>query len=335
MWSVIFTLKTALSYAFYVSFKIGQFIVTSLSSLWTNYMYLHNKFLTLLIIILEDFTVFLRDVVQYLHNFVSGVVYIFEYVNGGVCGIVEKMQDLQQFIFTSIKAALNSTHHQIITVVIAVRNIFVFVKQILILFGDGVWFIIVYIQKSLLSLGSFILHNLKKTSVYMCNNIYNNIKLTYNFLLESLCNCYNFITDVPLESVIGILIALCFLYIFLQFYGVLYMYFREKMSSCITGLRLMYHQLKRSVNRVLSQPRSYTRSRSLLEHKASTSCNNRETKINDDRCCIICQENIKCILILPCKHLCLCSDCTTRLMRYGAKCPVCRKPINSTMKVFI
>ena len=46
--------------------------------------------------------------------------------------------------------------------------------------------------------------------------------------------------------------------------------------------------------------------------------------------CVVCLDKKKTVLILPCKHLCVCSLCVKRLK----KCPVCRKGIQKALDVY-
>ena len=51
------------------------------------------------------------------------------------------------------------------------------------------------------------------------------------------------------------------------------------------------------------------------------------------RICVACMENEKNVLLLPCKHVCLCKGCTEQIM-FGCEqplCPVCRVPIVETI----
>ena len=58
----------------------------------------------------------------------------------------------------------------------------------------------------------------------------------------------------------------------------------------------------------------------------------------DKRLCVICQDKIKNVLLLPCRHVCLCHQCLQDI-RHGhiqlANCPLCRQVVQSTMKVFV
>mmetsp|Transcript_29949 Transcript_29949/g.49539 ORF Transcript_29949/g.49539 Transcript_29949/m.49539 type:complete len:140 (-) Transcript_29949:37-456(-) len=49
--------------------------------------------------------------------------------------------------------------------------------------------------------------------------------------------------------------------------------------------------------------------------------------------CVVCQENIKSVLILPCRHLCLCQGCSEVLQL--KTCPLCREKIESKIQTFV
>eukprot|EP00112_Aurelia_sp_Birch-Aquarium-sp1_P018218 Seg432.1 transcript_id=Seg432.1/GoldUCD/mRNA.D3Y31 product="E3 ubiquitin-protein ligase RNF26" protein_id=Seg432.1/GoldUCD/D3Y31 len=54
--------------------------------------------------------------------------------------------------------------------------------------------------------------------------------------------------------------------------------------------------------------------------------------------CIVCQDNDRTTVLLPCKHLCLCHDCAVTLKRSAhrlRKCPLCRHQIENTLKVYL
>lgn len=78
----------------------------------------------------------------------------------------------------------------------------------------------------------------------------------------------------------------------------------------------------------LSMPGSETRYIRKLKVKLDNELN--------DRLCTVCQERNRDILLLPCKHVCICNDCTQQILRRrSAKCPLCRTKISQAMNVFL
>lgn len=59
----------------------------------------------------------------------------------------------------------------------------------------------------------------------------------------------------------------------------------------------------------------------------------------DNRACVVCQDAVKCVLVLPCRHMCLCVECAHQFLsarrRSQRLCPLCRTPIETIMNVYI
>ncbi|KAL3698519.1 hypothetical protein R1sor_012595 [Riccia sorocarpa] len=51
----------------------------------------------------------------------------------------------------------------------------------------------------------------------------------------------------------------------------------------------------------------------------------------EQRTCKVCRSNDISMLLLPCRHLCLCKDCETRLIN----CPLCQAPKNASVQVYM
>lgn len=59
---------------------------------------------------------------------------------------------------------------------------------------------------------------------------------------------------------------------------------------------------------------------------------------NDDDAgkeCVICMTEPKDTAVLPCRHMCLCSECAKALRLQSNKCPICRQPIEELIEIKI
>ncbi|KAK9933486.1 hypothetical protein M0R45_020683 [Rubus argutus] len=49
--------------------------------------------------------------------------------------------------------------------------------------------------------------------------------------------------------------------------------------------------------------------------------------------CVICMTEPKDTAVLPCRHMCMCSDCAKELRIQSNKCPICRQPIEELIEI--
>ena len=49
--------------------------------------------------------------------------------------------------------------------------------------------------------------------------------------------------------------------------------------------------------------------------------------------CVVCQDRHKSVLLLPCRHLCVCAECADSRM-LQQRCPMCRTRIQRRISVF-
>lgn len=64
---------------------------------------------------------------------------------------------------------------------------------------------------------------------------------------------------------------------------------------------------------------------------AHTRTFNENKELREQRTCRVCRCNDVSMLLLPCRHLCLCQDCEGQLHA----CPLCRTPKNASVQVFM
>lgn len=55
----------------------------------------------------------------------------------------------------------------------------------------------------------------------------------------------------------------------------------------------------------------------------------------EDKLCVICVDKEKCIMILPCRHLCVCQECVVMLRAHRNICPICRKEVKQMIKAYL
>jgi RING finger protein 26 len=55
----------------------------------------------------------------------------------------------------------------------------------------------------------------------------------------------------------------------------------------------------------------------------------------ESKLCVVCQDRKKCVIVLPCRHLCLCVECCIVIRRGLGTCPMCRQVVRRTMKIYI
>lgn len=309
MIEIIFTvlniLKVTVYYVFLFSWKTGKFITTIGRLLLLRLHEIGEYLLDTAKIILEDFHPFASDIIKYL----QAILQVLTIVKCGVLTVLNSAYTFLSAVVNGIVFSVLEMFIQVTNIVASVINgvvdVFAFVKRLLVLFGSGVWFLVTLIPLSLVSCFIY--------STYCLGLLFEEtMNLVYAFV-NKLNNIYEFVTDVPLESCIGLVVGICLVYIFIQFHVVVYQFFRHKFTIFITMAK-----------------------RSVINFRWSLTLQ-RETEdnVNEENYCIICQEHVKNILLLPCKHVCLCNYCELKMNRRNYRCPVCRTHVHRTMQVFI
>lgn len=93
----------------------------------------------------------------------------------------------------------------------------------------------------------------------------------------------------------------------------------EMISTCeLTMLKLREATHKRNLRTQLE-----------LE-KAKEDFRKRQVEQEESSNCCICMSKPKSVLLLPCRHLCACEDCSDALQ----DCPICRVPVAQNIKVY-
>lgn len=58
-----------------------------------------------------------------------------------------------------------------------------------------------------------------------------------------------------------------------------------------------------------------------------------EIEIPDGAECIICMSEPRNTTVLPCRHMCLCSECAEALRKSSSTCPICRTRVEALLQI--
>jgi hypothetical protein len=99
-------------------------------------------------------------------------------------------------------------------------------------------------------------------------------------------------------------------------------------------------EILRSISPDSLRPASVDELAELSAHCERTQLSVKEamSRLSDERqegtVCCVCRDRPKSVVLLPCKHLCLCEPCAGTGGRRIARCPMCRQHISDMLHVF-
>lgn len=313
---IINSLALTLRTAFLVISFIGQVIVTVTSTIVSAILGVLTSIVYFVQIIYEDNSFLLTEELPSLAtSALTGFVEQWNYLHSSLSA---SSNYVYQRINNAI-AIVTSTTDAVTTVVI---ELVLLLKRSVIFCGDTLWFIITFIPVQL---------PLLLRTVFACirDIVVASIVDAYMVLLR----LTNFLTDVPLESCVGITSAIIIVR--------LCIHFKENIKS---QLIMLYWLVVRKVMYMYHSAYNYftdSEVRVIANMARGQEMDRAEGNVVDavddpaDALCVICQERQKCVLILPCRHVCLCRDCCLRLYGYQRTCPICRTFIYHSVNIYL
>lgn len=311
-----------LQFVLYTSYKTGYFIITALQEICNVVCNFAAISAVLLRIIAEDFLVFVHDVVFCCCSLCNSLLNIFDTIFQLFFTILNGIKLVTHYLVWFATAAFDTYISAIVKIYLGIVQLMANIKYFVLLLGSGFWFAITFVPL-------FIVYTITMTTYYtgrLFEEIFNMIGLGFWQSFMFIKDIYQFITDVPFESLAGLTAGICISYIVVKFHLILYRMLNGYMHS-------LAQSLLRATNKILNYFRRLIRRFSKRNTETHTE-KKRELKTFENYC-IICQEQEKCMLILPCKHVCLCEECFRTLYRYNHSCPVCRSVIQNTMKIYV
>ncbi|CAF1422002.1 unnamed protein product [Adineta steineri] len=88
-----------------------------------------------------------------------------------------------------------------------------------------------------------------------------------------------------------------------------------------------------SINRMNEICLPNQKTKQIHQIKKSVSCIDLILNNTGENTCVICLTDIRNVLLLPCRHLCLCGSCAENLKFQSANCPICRIPFRALLQI--
>lgn len=341
-------------YLLVLSYNIGKIlvellkiIINFLSVTWQGLVKFFNVFY-------EDYLVFSNDLNFYISSiFIQLKTTGLTGVTKTYSGITYLMKEIA-YTFTTGHVKISNFGNFLISSIFCIIDFF---KKFSILIGNGVWFLLTLLPNFIF----FLLKIVQKTIWLTVNFIVRLLQHFYEILLNIFSATINYFKDVPLQAVCGIL-AIYVVYKNANLFKTALRFFGRKLKLVLRRIALkikdylivrcalVLEYIRRTGTRTTiiippqatprqplnssnsscspSPGQSITRKR-----KSLRSISNK--KLGDSNLCIICQDRDRCVVLFPCRHLCLCVECAREISSYQNDCPLCRTRISQKINVFV
>lgn len=215
------------------------------------------------------------------------------------------------------------------------------ISEFVVLIGDSAWMLIMLIPNMLI----FCSLKLVIMAAAFFNGIVAAVKSFALIVFEGVISFIYFFTAMPIQSLLGLLsigIAIKYRRISLQASWVILQMHIIIITFAITQilrvLYVFYRPIEFVTNIVTSVLRMQSRPRYILEPISDSGSDpdaSGSGKADISNLCVICQDREKTVVLLPCRHLCLCKSCSIHLKTYRTICPLCRRSFREAIQVYV
>lgn len=178
---------------------------------------------------------------------------------------------------------------------------------------QGIEKVVHQLQKILTELGNAVLSlllALPQTIIFIIDFVIHVLESITAYILDFCAFVFN--------TVFRISIAIAVLLILFMFRGYVFLFAVQ-----------LYKNLQRKITKIVKSLTAKTWFKRITIEETVSSMRNHSH-------CVICWERIRNIVLLPCRHLCLCKECSQCLQRGEdvIRCPICRKVVDILLPVF-
>ena len=353
-----------------ISSACGQFIV-KYTIVCTTFMFtVLGTILDVLKVLYEDYCIFVLDVFNkgtYVARVLASVVewliktvYSWWQITKTTC------LEIYEFMLLTVDAACI-----VVTKVIHfIASIPEVLKNFMTLVGSGIWLALQIIPLGFVYIISMCVFLVGRS----CEEIISIAESTLRGSLGLIYGIIQFLYDIPFEAQAGLILGSCILWASMKYRTHIIHYFASlcvQMKYALLSAWTNLEMLLLSIFTNQNEEPEYAESSESEESSEGTESQNHHTheasisstlnlrfrlvprvehgKTNDTRqhllhqleqeqesnLCVVCQDRNKCVIVLPCRHLCLCTECSIIIKRDHGTCPMCRQNVRRTMKIYI
>lgn len=285
----------------------------------------------------EDFGIFVQDVdaeyadiVKAFHNRLINVV-------GDAYGAVLSVIAFIVWSFDASKAFAQSIVHRWLEWFAwsAVST-----RSVCVLIGNSTWMLMMLIPNIIFFLANDLLGGIASIAVAAVDS-----------LIHAAQDTVDYFTAFPLHSVVGLFVIFLAIKYKHKTFGLVRFVRRQVMTLLMYVLRRIgnvflgiFVALQFIYGIFSSALQLRHRRHNNLDENVDGNSNENAQDVNcsplnksngNSNLCVICQDRPKSIVLLPCRHLCLCRSCTYHLQSYRTICPLCRERFCETIQVYV
>lgn len=264
----------------------------------------------------NDFVLFILDVIDLFEALLNFLGDFGDHIFQGFLSCVNCVKAFFMHIHLMICAMFDSVLDLIVCALINA-------KAFLILVGNSTLFLVQLGPNLLLSIGcgftsliSWALQLLRDCILQIANAIVVFFKSVHYEL-----------SDIPPSSLFGVLLAIVISLVFF-FFVKSTMFYWQKTKSWIAG-KSWLRMPKFERPHLLQQG-----GKSDLGDNCAGHLLRQLEQEREDKLCVICHDHIKCVILLPCRHFCLCQTCVVTIQESSPICPLCRRFVTDSLKVY-
>jgi hypothetical protein len=353
-----------------ISSTIGQLIVKYVV-VCINFIY--NVFGTIFHvakILYEDYCIFQLDVMNKGFYVVSVVGSVVERLMNAAYSSWEIIKDICSGIYEFLLLTVDTVFAIVMKTIHCISNIPEVLKNFITLVGSGIWFALKLVPLGFVYIISMCVFLVGRS----CEEIISIAESIYRGILFVLYGIVEFFHDISFEAHAGLILGISILYLSMKYHTHIIHYFatlcvqiKYALNCTWTSLEMLLLSVFTRHNNDISNDESSESEesneethddniqRQEMSHSSTLNLRSRlvpraergKTNITrqhllyqleheqESKLCIVCQDRNRCVITLPCRHLCLCTECCSIIKRQHGLCPVCRQDVRRTMKIYV